>query len=83
MPLYDYQCDDCRRIFEARTPMDQKVVECSRCGRVATRVFPQRVNFKQWYQNFSADCWHLLREMDIEIKAKEIPRRYNGFTPKE
>lgn len=42
MPLYEYECRKCGRLFEARRPIDQDdaVIECPTCGaRDPKRVF--------------------------------------------
>lgn len=82
MPRYDHRCGECGAVVEAWAPVDRHTAECPRCGGIAVRIFPQRVNFKVWYQNFSSDCRDELRQMDQETRAVETRHQYQGFTPK-
>jgi len=41
MPLYDYECDDCGRVFEARHGMNDKPeLVCPSCASAKTRKIP-------------------------------------------
>lgn len=41
MPLYDYVCDSCGRVFEARHGMNDKPeLACPSCGRASTHKIP-------------------------------------------
>ncbi len=53
MPLYEYECTDCRNRFEVRQRVsDEPITVCPSCGGVTKRVlFPPGIVFKGsgWY----------------------------------
>ena len=55
MPLYDYQCEECERIFEIKQSFTaEPIAECPSCGLQARRLFhPVGIIFKGsgWYVN--------------------------------
>lgn len=47
MPIYDYECDDCKKQFEAiRKITDENPVECPECHKTNThRLISHGTNF--------------------------------------
>lgn len=37
-PIYEYECERCRIIFEELSKMDQTVTECELCHKVAKKI---------------------------------------------
>jgi len=48
VPIYEYQCEDCRATFEAFQKMsDDPLVECEKCGGPLRKVLhPVAIHFK-------------------------------------
>ncbi len=39
MPIYEYECQDCRKIFEEwQSGFEEKVLDCPECGAAAKRL---------------------------------------------
>lgn len=42
MPMYEYQCDDCGLVFEARQKFsDAPLTECRECGGAVQKIISQ------------------------------------------
>ncbi len=49
MPLYEYECPDCKKRFEVRLGLEEKKeVLCPECGARAIRVWSFLVKTKSW-----------------------------------
>ena len=51
MPLYDFKCDGCGRVTEDWARMEQRELECSKCGHSMRRLIssPGAVLFREDY----------------------------------
>ena len=46
MPLYDYNCPECKTITEYDLPMDHNKPVCTHCNCIQNRVFTRAPSFK-------------------------------------
>ena len=52
MPIYEFQCTECREIFEDMVPVGQKTHKCPVCGKKSKKIIsPVGIIFKGsgWY----------------------------------
>ena len=54
MPLYEYYCDKCDRVFEALRPLSESdvAVPCPDCGRDADRIMPTSFSAMSWSKGY-------------------------------
>lgn len=77
LPIYEYECNDCRKIFEEFVKMNhQGRAVCPHCGSPARRVFvsPSNVNMSGW-----KGMQELMRKDamgEIDIPEKDYPYDY-------
>ena len=47
MPIFEYECERCHRVFELKLPMEQfaKMQECPKCTGRARRI-PSRLGYR-------------------------------------
>lgn len=49
MPVYEYECRDCRKRFDVKLSVDErKEVHCPECGARARRVMGFIIKTKSW-----------------------------------
>src|SRR3989304_3600172 len=54
MPLYEYYCEKCERVFEALRPLSESdvAVPCPDCGRDADRIMPTSFSAMSWDKGY-------------------------------
>lgn len=76
MPIYEYECNDCGKIFEEFVKMNhQGITECPYCGSPARRIFST--------SNVNMSAWKGMQELmrkdamgEIDIPEEEYPYDY-------
>ena len=49
MPVYEYECPDCKKRFDVKLGVDEKrEVHCPECGAEARRVMSFTIKTKSW-----------------------------------
>jgi putative FmdB family regulatory protein len=74
MPLYEFQCNDCGKVFEilVRNARDNRA-ECPHCGSPARRIIsPCSVNFEKWWPEKRALIADALGD---DVPPERIPKR--------
>ncbi|MBO7093744.1 MAG: zinc ribbon domain-containing protein [Spirochaetia bacterium] len=42
MPIYTYECQSCKHVFEVEQSMsDAPIKKCTKCGKAVKRIIPQ------------------------------------------
>ena len=45
MPIYTYECQSCRYVFEVEQSMsDTPIKKCIKCGKAVKKIIPQNTN---------------------------------------
>lgn len=77
MPIYDYQCEDCKHSFETFQTMTEKnLTECPRCGGKLTKLIsPPNIVFKGegFYVNDYGKKEAKRKEEERKEEAKATP----------
>lgn len=83
MPLYDFQCQECKYVEERFTPSDVHTMECPNCegtmnrliGRAAVHLFREgwyeHVDLKPRYFTNKKDLRHFCRERGLTSEYAE------------
>ncbi len=87
MPLYDYECEECKYVFEKMVPSMDATIQCPQCGKDVKRHFPNRGSFElkggMWsYDGFQSKVpTHEVFKEDGSYQDKYHKKHQAGGTP--
>ena len=77
MPLYEYHCENCDRVFEALRPLSEAgvAVTCPDCGRDADRIMPTSFSAMSWNKGYAQRVpYHQRPVRNVEPKKSTVAR---------
>ena len=85
MPLYEYYCDDCKKVFDSLQPISRsdQPVACPKCGQDADRIMPttfatmsRQKGLKERVPYHHHDVREGVKKTSIaRVKPKSAPKR--------
>ena len=77
MPLYEYHCERCDRVFEAlRSVRESKLAaSCPTCGSDAARIMPTSFSSKSWNKGYPQRVpFHQRPVRNVKAKKPTVAR---------